>query len=147
MKCNYNENDFVLYYYDELGLPERKAFEAHLKDCKRCASSIKKLKASLDSVNMPESELTADSSGQFRRKVYEKIEERSSRNSFILFRPGMVQTSALALLLLVTVIGGVRYYDARAERKFIMENYDLMMEIELFEDLEILEYLDEIEEV
>ncbi len=98
MKCNYNE-DLMLYHYDELSLSERKAFDEHLKECNQCASYISKLKKNMESIKLPEHDLTDDVNARFRHRVYEKIDAKSSSDTFISIWPRLVPIAAISLLM------------------------------------------------
>lgn len=147
MKCKFNEEDLILYYYDELESSVKKQIQSHLEKCGKCVLTLEKLRATLNRIELTEPGLSEVKWDNYRKRIYEKIEGESLRKKPFFFTPRFAQTVAVAALLLVTVFGGLKFYEKRQSDKFIMENYELMMDLELIEDLEILRYLEEIEEV
>ncbi len=147
MKCNYTDKDLMLYYYEELDPSMTERLESHLKKCSQCTDSLNKLKATLDTIEIKDPEIEESFWTNYRAVVHKKIRERKSQNKTVLLRPRFIQSITAALLMLVIVFGGVRLYENRRQEIFIIENYELMMNIEMFEDYEMLQYLEEFEAV
>jgi len=145
MRCSDREADILLYYYDELDVTAREEMGRHLDGCSRCASAYAKLKSTLDGVEMKVPELADSFWPSYNRKLYRKIEEKSSGQRLTLFGTRLIQVGAMALLLIFLGIRGMKLYETREERAFISENYALMSSMELLEEFDLVENLDEIE--
>ena len=146
MKCKYNEDELVLYYYDELEDVVKGKLKKHLEGCSECRSSLEKIKNAFDRIELQEPELSQAQWDNYRVRVHEKIEGRAPRGKSVLFKPAIIRAAVAAMFIIVVTFGGMKYYEVKESDKFIMENYELMLDLEFIEDLEILEYLDEIEE-
>lgn len=147
MSCRYSDDDIVLYYYDELDSAKKQEMEAHINGCARCSSFLKNIKTTMDSIRIDEAEMDTTLRNNFRVKVRERIEKKKSRNKLFYPLPRATQAAVLTLLIIISVFGGQKYYEVRQERKFIMENYELLENMEMYEELDILMNLEELETV
>lgn len=135
MGCKYSDKDLMLNYYNESD-PE---LEAHLMTCNKCMARLNRLERSLDKIRPEEPEMPDAFWSNFSVKVNEKIDKKEAKGRFYLLRPKIAMAAMLAILISVAFTGGVRIYEEKQDREFIMENYDLIMNINMLEDLELLE--------
>jgi anti-sigma factor RsiW len=147
MKCKDVERDLILYYYGEIDDTLKSAISNHIASCDKCASAWERVKATLDISDVKDPELPESFWQNYRRKVYQKIEDKKSPAHFGLLKPRLVQVAAMILVILLIGLGGGKLYKAKQEEAFITKNYELIKNFEMFEDFEILQHLEEIETV
>ena len=141
MKCRVTDEDLILYYYDELNLAQKRFIAKHLKECSRCNKAMEGLKKVLESVEVREPDL----SEVFWQRLITKIVEATGtenrkriHNIQSLLRPVMA-----LLVLLVLALSGYQWYNKRQQQKFIASNVEMLLYLDLFENLEILEHLED----
>lgn len=147
MKCKDVERDLILYYYGEIDDTLKSAIRNHIASCDKCAVAWERLKATLDISDVKEPELPESFWQGYRRKVYQKIEDKKSSARFGVLKPRFIQVAAMILVILLIGLGGGKLYKAKQEEAFITKNYELIKNFELFEDLEVLQNLEEIEAI
>jgi hypothetical protein len=150
MQCKDVQKELVNYYYNEAGNILKSAVDEHLGHCDNCASSLEKLKKTLDGIKIEEPVLTDVLWERYSQKVYKKIDSRElpQEREFRLFRlPRLIPATAAAIVLLTALWGSVKLYESKQEKTFISQNYDLIKNLEMFEEYEILQNLQEIEAV
>jgi anti-sigma factor RsiW len=146
MDCGFSERDILLYYYGEMDEAERKRLQRHLHGCERCGSRLSELREALDRLPA-ELQVPGVNLDDFRVRVREKLERRQKRRGVLPLNLSPVQAVVALLFVIVTAIGGMKLYHDRQEQRFIMENYELIVNMELLEDIEIIEHLEEFSEV
>ncbi|MBI4709508.1 MAG: hypothetical protein HY759_00065 [Nitrospirae bacterium] len=150
MQCKDVQKELVNYYYNEVSNVIKSAVDEHLEYCNNCASSLEKLKNTLDGIKIEEPVLTDVFWERYSQKVYKKVDGRELRQErkFRLFRlPRLIPAAAAAIVLLTAFWGSVKLYESKQENTFISRNYDLINNLELFEEYELLQNLQEIEAV
>jgi len=147
MKCKDVERDLILYYYGEIEPFKEIGLKSHLESCDKCMSSWEGLKTLLESIKAEEIEMPESFWQGYRRKVYQRIEEKKSPVYFGILKPRIVQVAAMILIILLIGLGGGRLYKVKQEEAFITKNYEMIKDFELFENFEVLQNLEEIEAV
>jgi len=147
MDCRYDDRDILLYYYGDLDRIEYERLNEHLRSCAKCRDRLSVLKDTLDSLpselRVPE-EVNLEN---FHARVRQKLERQNERRSAVLPSLKPVYAVVVILFVIVTAIGGIKFYNEKQEQKFIMENFELIVNIDMLEDIEIIEHLEEFGEV
>ena len=148
MKCKYTKNDMILYYYDEIDPSEGRALEEHIEQCKQCSALWRTTEAMMKTMNIDEPVMSETFWNNYRATVNALIDDKRQGSVPRSYRPGRLQTVAvLVVIIMVAVLGGVRFYTDRQEEAFIQEHFDLITNIDFFENFELLEHLEDLEEV
>jgi len=142
MKCEVIREKLIEYYYRELPSDTGKVVSQHLEQCQSCIEYYNGLSGMLNTLKLKEPEMPERVWSDLRRRVFSRIDRAQSKRIFI-FRP--VPAFATALLLMVILFGGIRYFDSKQTQNFIAQNYGLLQNLELYENLELFEYLEDIE--
>lgn len=146
-RCKEIEKDLILYYYEEIDPPTGKSIEEHISVCKSCHNAWENLIDSLNAVKPAEPALSDSFWHGYFDKVYRKIEKRRRPLLSGILRPAFVRIAVATVLFVVVISGGFKLYQVRQERTFITRNYELIRDIEMFEDFEVIQLLDELEGV
>jgi GTP:adenosylcobinamide-phosphate guanylyltransferase len=147
MNCRYDNRDILLYYYGDLDRIKHEHLNEHLRSCAKCRDRLSGLKDTLDSLP---SELRVPEDvdlKNFHARVRQKLERQNERRSAILLPLKPVYAVVVIFFVIVTVIGGIKFYNEKQEQRFIMENFELIVNIDMLEDIEIIEHLEEFGEV
>lgn len=142
MKCEVIKEKLIDYYYKELPPDTVNAISQHLDQCASCKEHYRELVGMLDSVKLKGPEMPERFWSDLSRKIFQHIDRAKNKRIFIL-RPA--PAFAVIFLLMVTIFGGVRYFDSRRTENFIAENFGLLQQLELYENLELFDHMDEIE--
>lgn len=143
MKCKEIEKELIAYYYKETEPSMDAEISKHLEDCEMCATSWRKLKMTLNAVEVKELEMPGAFWNKYLGRVYWKIKNRKAQKRF--FTSRLVPVTAGVLTLLLVVFGGLRLYESRQEDAFISSNYEILRGLDVYQNLEVLQHLEEIE--
>ncbi|MBI5196174.1 MAG: hypothetical protein HZA10_07620 [Nitrospirae bacterium] len=147
MQCKEVQKELVNYYYNEAGNVLKSAVDEHLGYCDNCASSLEKLKKTLNGIKIKEPALPDAFWKRYSQKVYKKIDSKKphrERTSWLFRLPRLIPAAAIAMALLAVFWGGIKFYESKQENTFISQNYDFIKNLDLFEEYEILQNLQEI---
>ncbi len=142
MNCEDIQKRLIEYYYNEIGPKEAESIQRHLDSCTRCSRAYYKFRKELDRLKVEEPSIPQEFWKEFNRKVKDRITEREAKR-FYLSRPVAAFVSALVLIIILML--GYRYYNTKQTERFITENYELLKNLELYENLDLIEHLEEIE--
>ncbi len=142
MKCEVIREKLIEYYYRELPSDTENLISQHLDQCQSCIEYYNGLSGMLNTLKRKGPEMPERFWSDLRNKVFSRIDRTKNKSIFIL-RP--VPAFATALLLMVTLLGGIRYFDSKQTRDFIAQNYGLLQNLELYENLELFEHMEDIE--
>lgn len=150
MQCRDVQKELVNYYYNDAGNVLKSEVDEHLGHCDNCASSLEKLRDALDVIKIKEPILTDVFWKRYSQKIFEKIDSKKphqGRTSWLFRLPRLIPATAAAIVLLTAFWGSVKLYESKQEKTFISQNYDVIKNLEMFEEYEILQNLQEIEAV
>ncbi len=138
MECKFTEQDMVLFYYKEMPEPELAKIETHLRECESCWQRYCHLKDMLDAMVVPEEGLSEQQWAQLKARITERIEHPGKAAMFL--RP------AFALIVLLVVFLGVymgyKRFSQQDQERFISEHYELLMNLDFYEDLDVIEQME-----
>jgi hypothetical protein len=147
MNCRNVKDRLILYYYEELEGKEQESIEEHLSTCTECQRTLNILKEDLDRINIIEPDIQQEDYQRIGIAINQEIDKLSQKKGFLSglrIRPLYIAVSML--LILAISYGLFKGYERHKEESFISENYELLINLDMFENLELLEHLDEIQE-
>jgi len=148
MDCKDVKIRLLDYYYGEVAPPQLTSLEGHLDVCHTCRLEWEGIKRTLDSIEREE-ELTLPDGfwRDYNHKVYERIDKKR-RWKGILSYPRLVPI-AVSILLIVAIFGGLRIKGVREEvyHAFVVQDYAMMLNLDLLQDFELIQHLEELEGV
>ncbi|RME68768.1 MAG: hypothetical protein D6778_01440 [Nitrospirae bacterium] len=140
MKCKLKEEQLVMFYYDEVSPSEKEFIRKHIAECQTCMKRYTALKKTLDGICFDEQGLSFAEWVALKRKVLDRV---SPERRAFLWRP-VVGFIVLVLLVIGGYIG-FRTYQKTQEQRFISQNYELLINLDFYQDLEVLEKIEEID--
>ena len=127
MKCDDIKEYLGLYPSEEINAETAAQIEAHLKECKACASELTRIKKTISQLpQMPS--LSETYWKAYTQKVIGRIEAERNKLTFFNFRWAPV------LAGFFIVLGGFTYYGIQQSRQTreIIQNLEMLEHLELF---------------
>lgn len=134
---NCNEEQLVLYHYDELTLPERQKVETHLQGCPDCRAELNDLQAALAIVPQMKLEFSEAEKLRFAEQVTDRV-RRSPRHLRAAWG-GVFATAAL--------VAGVMFFSPADLPQSVVPSEPAVAEFEMLEQLDLLQELDLLKEL
>lgn len=127
-------DNLILYFYQELGVPERQAFKTHLTQCLACKQELAFLQAAQNALQAPAAPQTVV------EHLFAKTTRR--RTFFAAWKPALVSVLLLGAGILVFVAGQnptASLQDGQNALAYVTSTFDeeyenLAVDLQLFEE-------------
>ena len=143
MTCKEIKKDIICLYYNDIEGPLKKRVERHIKKCDDCRTFFSNIRTTLDIID--KNILKKHTSKYYIQGIYEKIEKKRKPRWSLFKIPRFVPAGALLfLILIIGIIGGIRYRNIQSEKEFqfLIQNYEVLEQMDLFENIELIKVLD-----
>lgn len=147
MNCKDIKNLLVDYYYDEVSPPAKSEIGNHLKECNKCKAEWDEINKSLSEIKTDEPAMTDRFWQNYNAGVHAKIADKKTGLWSWIFRPAYVPAAAGLIILVIAFLGISRYQYIEEEKTFIAANYELVRDIDMFEEFEMFRDMEEIESI
>ena len=133
------------YYYKDLTTNEMAEFESHIKGCAECRKNLEEVTSFLSNLKPAAVPHRLKPLNTYLEGIYNKLEKKKNPLEFLVLRP--VVSFATVVVLTIAIFLGVNQYTNYKERQFIMSNYELIRNMDMFEKIDILKYLEVLESI
>jgi len=140
MRCPVKEEDFILYYYNELTEEKKSKIDIHLKNCSRCLRQWTELKEMLDTAELKQKDMPESYWDELSSRISYSLKSKPACQSN---RQRFMKPAFAVIMLLLILLSGYKWYTGWKEEQFISKNLELLQNIDMFENLDLLEHLDE----
>lgn len=138
-----NEEQLVLYHYNELSTDNRRELDHHLQTCGSCRSALVEIGSSLAALPRPELQLSPAQ----KRVFVERVNERVRRSPTYL---RAAWGGVLATAVLVAGVMLMRPADLPltvAPHEPAMADFEMLQQLDLLRELDLLKELDLLQEM
>lgn len=139
-----NDEQLMLYYYNELIPAERQAVEIHLGECPDCQHTFAELQASLAAVPFASLRMSAAQKLRFAEEVTTRSRQGAPR-SLPTWGGALVAAGILGLALML--IGPDKHELPVRPESPVRADFELVEQIQILQDIALLENLDLLQDI